>query len=150
VKKLERKLGRKNLNLRKSLIYTLLIALAFFAMATSMACARETGPAQTPPESTSVPSEDNPTLIATQDNGTNPLNDNPPITRTQDISTTTPDDNGTLNSAEDAQTEDNPPLITAQAQPDNTATILGATAFGGAIAISAIVVILRRHQKIAA
>jgi hypothetical protein len=145
---MERKKGIKKLNLRKSLMCTLLIVLTFSAMTTSMAFARET-PTQAPPDNTSVAPEENPTLIATQDNSTMALNDTLILDRTQDSNSTTSNDNATLYSAQDTQTEDNPPLITTQAQPDNTATILGVAALVAAIAIAAIIVVLQRHQKVA-
>jgi hypothetical protein len=144
---LERKNGIKNLNLRKSLMFTLLIVLAFSAMTNSMAYARDT-PTQAPPDNTPFAPDENPTLIAAQDNGTMAFNDTSILDRTQDSNATTSDDNAVLYSAQDTQTEDNPPLIAPQTQPDNTSTILGVAALVAAIAIAAILVVLRRHQKV--
>jgi hypothetical protein len=143
-----KKLENKKLDLKKSLICTLLIAFAISAMAISTACARETAPPQTPPDNNVVTADDNPVLIApTADaaigsNGT----DAPLLDRAQDNSTTSPDNNGTLIDALDTQTEDNPPLIAPASQPDNTVTILGIAALATAIAVSAVVAV-HYHKK---
>jgi hypothetical protein len=134
-----KKLENKNLILRKSLICALLIAFVFSAMGTSMAYARETAP---PPDNPAISPEDNPLLIAAQDNGT------PVLDRTQDNSTTTADDNASLISTQDTQTEENAPLISPQVQPDNTSTILGVAAVVAAIAVAAIVAVLRLRKKL--
>lgn len=147
---MQTKFERTNLNLEKLLICTLLIALAFSAMTTSIAFARESAPAQAPSDNTAAATKENPTLIVTQNNGTNLLNDTPTLTRTQDNSTSKPDDNSTLYSTKDTQTENNPLLIAPQSQPDNTMAILEILAIVAAITVAAIVVVLRRRKKTSA
>jgi hypothetical protein len=61
---LERKFERANLNLRKLLICTLLIAFASSAISTSIAYARESTPTQAPFDNAPVTSDEDPTLIA--------------------------------------------------------------------------------------
>jgi hypothetical protein len=143
-----KKMTNEKLSLKKSLVCTLFIALAFTAMATSIASARETSPPQTPPDNNEVTSNDNPILIAPQDNATTGSNDTPLLDRAQDNNVTTPNNDASLISIQDAQIEDNPPLIAPLAKPDNTATILGVTALFAAIAAFAIVVVLRIRKKI--
>lgn len=139
----------KRIDLKKSLFCTLLIAFAFSAMATSTAYARESTPPQMPPDNTVVTADDNPVLIAPPDDaaiGSNET-DTPPIDRAQDSSTTSPDNNGTFVDALDTQTDDNPPLISPAAQPDNTATILVIAALATAIAVNAVVAVHYRKKN---
>jgi hypothetical protein len=137
----------KKLNLKKSLICTLLIAVAFSAMATQTACARETASPLTPPDSTPITVGDNPILMAAPDNATTGF-DTPLLDRAQDNSTTLPDDNATLYTTQDTLTEENPPLIAPRAQPDNIATVLGIAALVAAVATVTVVVVLRLCKKI--
>jgi hypothetical protein len=130
----------KNLDSKKYLICTLLIAVVFSTMGTSMAYARETAPPQTPPDTTSVSTGDNPVLIATKDNDTSLLD------RAQDNSPSSPGDNASLISTLDGQTEDNAPLIAPLAQPDNSTTILGIAVFVAAVAAGAVVVLHYRKK----
>ena len=143
-----KKMINEKLDLKKSLVCTLLIALAFSAMATSVASAREIAPSQMPPDINSVGPEDNPILISTQDNSTVGSNDTPLLDRAQDTNVTTPNNDASLISTQNAEAEDNPPFIAPLAQPDNTATILGATALVAAIAAATIVAVLRIRKKI--
>jgi hypothetical protein len=127
---LETKLERTKLYSRKLLVCTLLIVLAFSAAATSMVHATSennppVSPNQASPSETAVATDENPTLIAIDDNSTIAPTDNSTLTRAQDNSTLTPDDNSTLYTAQDTQAGDNPPLIVPQSQPDNTVAILG-------------------------
>ena len=137
----------KKLNLKKSLICTLLIAAALSAMATSTAFARETDPTQTPPDTTPITVGDEPILTAAQDNAAT-ASDTPLLDRAQDNSTTLPDDNSTLYTTQDTLTEENPPLTALRAQPNNIATVLGIAAFAAAIAAAAVVVVVRLRKKI--
>jgi hypothetical protein len=132
---------------RKSLICTLLIAVAFSALATQTAFARESAPPLTPPDNTSITVGDNPILLAAQDNVATG-SDTPLLDRAQDNSTTLPDDNATLYTTQDTLTEENPPLIATRAQPDNIATVLGIAALAAAIAVAAVVVFVRLRKKI--
>jgi hypothetical protein len=136
----------KKLNLKKSLICTLLIAVAFSAMATQTAFARESAPPLTPPDNTSITVGDNPILLAAQDS-TATGSDTPLLDRAQDNSTTLPDDNSTLYTTQDTL-EENPPLIAPRVQPDNIATVLGIAALTAAIAAVAVVVFVRLRKKI--
>ena len=90
------KIVNKNLYLRRSLIFALLVLVVFSAMGTSMAYARETVAVQAPADNTAATSEENPTLIATQDNSTTATEGTPVLTRTQDDGTTPTDENSTL------------------------------------------------------
>jgi len=146
VKELERKLGN-NLNLRKSLMCTLLIAIAFSAIINSIAYARETPPEQTPQNTPAVMPEENPILIATQDNATIGLNDAPTVDRTQDNSQIVPDDSKPLDSVQEVQAEDDQLLIAPQAQPDTSATNFGIIAIIAAIAVGGIVLVLLNRKK---
>jgi hypothetical protein len=137
----------KKLNLKKSLICTLLIAVAFSAMATQTACAREAAPPLTPPDSTPITVGDNPILTAAQDNAATG-SDTPLLDRAQDNSTTLPDNNATLYTTQDTLNEENPPLIAPRAQPDNIATVLGIAALAAAVAAVAVVVVFRLRKKI--
>jgi hypothetical protein len=137
----------KKLNIKKSLICTLLIAVAFSAMATQTAWARETAPSLTPPDSIPTTVSDNPILTAVQDNAATG-SDTPLLDRPQDNNTTLPDDNATLYTTQDNLTEENLPLMAPRAQVDNIATVLGIAALAAAIAAVAVVVVVRLRKKI--
>ncbi len=123
------KMENKNLNLKKSLICTLLVAVVFFGMATSLAYARETAPPQTPPDNTAITTDDNPVLIANQDKSTPP-----------------PEENSVI-STQDTELNDNPILISGQSKTDYTAFTVGVAALVAAIAIViAVFVTLRRRR----
>jgi hypothetical protein len=142
-----KKMENQKIKFKKSLICTLLIAVAFSSMATSTAFARETVPPQAPPDNTAVTAGDNPILMTAQDNDTTG-SDNPLLDRAQDNSTTLPNDNATLYTTQDTLTEENPPLIAPRAQPNNIATVLGFAALAIAVAAVAVVVVLHLRKKI--
>ena len=137
----------KKLNLKKILICTLLIAVAFSAMATQTAFAREAAPPLTPPDNTPITVGDNPILLAAPDNTTTG-SDTPLLNRAQDNSITLPDENATLYTTQDTLNEENPPLIAPRAQPDNIGTVLGIAALAAAVAAVAVVVVLHLRKKI--
>jgi hypothetical protein len=140
------KMENQKIKFKKSLICTLLISVAFSAMATQTACARETAPPLTPPDSTPITVGDNPILTAQDSAATG--SDTSLLDRAQDNSTTLPDDNATLYTTQDTLNEENPPLIAPRAQPDNIATILGIAALAAAAATVAVVVVVRLRKKI--
>jgi hypothetical protein len=137
----------QKIKFRKSLICTLLIAVAFSAMATSTAFARETDQPLTPPDNTPITAGNNPILLAAQDNATIG-SDTPLLDRAQDNSTTLPDDNATIYTTQDSLNEENPPFIAPQAQPDNIVTVLGIAALAAVIAVVAVIVAVRLRKKI--
>ena len=135
------------MNLKKSLICILLVAVAFSAIINSMAYARETTSDQTSPDDTTVTPEENSILIATQDNATIGLNDAPILDRTQDNNQIVPDDSIPPDSVQEVQTEDDQLLISPQAQPDTSATNLGVIILVGAIAVGAVAIVLVNRKK---
>jgi hypothetical protein len=134
------------LNPKKILVSALLMALLCSSLA-SMANARpEDNTTQTPPQEDPLTVE-NPTLYTIQENTTTTPDDNPTIYQQTDNSTINPRDEPPKNNTEDAQLNDSPILLTAQAQPDNTGFIIVGIALVAVIAISTIMVVSRKRKQ---
>lgn len=166
--------SKNKLKLGKLLISTLLIAVVFQATAISMVQATsEADPQPTliqpSPDSAVVGSNENPNLIATQDNERVPLEDsvvtddvgvaseenpnliatedgekvpleNSTITRDEEIKTIVPDDDSTIGINENNQDEDYQPLIAPSPQTVNSVFNLGLAVMLATVAVCASVI----------
>src|SRR5665647_3509888 len=141
--------NKSQIKKNKFLTVTVLTLFLLSATAISSASAQVDPtriPNQTPTDSSELISE-NPTLYSAQDNSTAATDDNPILDRAQDNSTSSPDDNATLYTTQDNLNEENAPLISPAAQPDNTLTILGIATLATLIAISAVVAVYYRKKN---
>jgi hypothetical protein len=173
VKKLKSS-SKNKLKLGRLLISTLLIAVVFQATAISMVQATSDADLrstliQPSPDSAVVVSNENPNLIATQDNERAPLEDsvvtddvpvtseenpnliatedgekvpfeNSTITRDEEIKTIIPDDDSTIGVSENNQNEDYQPLIAPSPQAVNSVFNLGFAVMLATVAVCVAVI----------
>lgn len=87
-----------------------------------------------------------PPLIATRDNVTATSDDSPVLFQERDNSTIA-GDSSPADANKEAQSNDEPVLISTLSQPDNTGFIIAGIALVAAIAVSAAVIISRKRKK---
>ena len=152
---------QNKLKFRRLLVYTILIAFVFQITAVSMAQATSetiprSNPVQPSPDDTVTVTNDEPSLISTQDVQVTTVDkggelidfDNSTIPREEEIEKNLLNDTTTIGMPEDdANEEAYKPLIAPQPQADNILGLLGMAVMFVAIAAVVAIVIVRRPKK---